>query len=188
MGMAGVVALATVFVAGGRELPRSPSRYLVVWGGGVKRGRYGGRIVSRGSPLAEVLRRYGVPVEEYRYRTTVKGRSYTRYKLVIRDTGVTSALSRLSRDMVRVRRLMKRFENVVLEVLSVMGRIKGWRILLNLIPWNRLRRWFGIKPFDYQRYLRWRNFAIVRYLKPNWRAWFYVKLKHVEGSIGFTPL
>ena len=181
-----VVALATVLLAGGMELPRRPTRYLVLWGRGVKktRGVVGWyRATTDKSPLAEVLRKYGVEVEEHRYYTTVKGRRYVRYKLVVRDERLTARLARLARDEARLRRLLKRFENVVLDVLAHMGRIRGWRNLLDLVPWSRLRRWFGIKPFNYRTYDRWRNYAIARFLKPNWRAWLYRKLLAIEERL-----
>ena len=185
-GIAGIVALATVLVASGRELPGRPTRYLVLWSRGVARfkGFIGwSRITVKGSPLADVLRKYGVSVEEHQYYTTVKGRRYTRYKLIIRDEKLTAKLSRLAKDEARLRRLMKRFENIVLDVLAHMSRMRGWRKLLDIMPWSRLMRWFGIKPFNYRTYDRWRNYKIVKFLKPNWKGWLYRKLLAVDEAL-----
>ena len=186
MGTQAVVALATVLVASGRELPEKPTRYLVIWGRGVARFRdtFGWyRLTAVGSPLANVLRKYGVQVEEYKYTTTVKGRRYVRYKLIVRDERLTARLARLRNDEIKLRRLLKRFENIVLDVLFHMGRIRGWRNLLDLIPWRRLMKWFGIKPFNYNTYVKWRDRKIVRFLKPNWRGWLYRKLLAVEKEL-----
>ena len=71
---------------------------------------------------------------------------------------------------------MKRFESVVLDVLSHMSRLRGWRRLRSLFPRRRLLRWFGIKPFNYAVYDRWRSYKIVRLLKPDWRGWLYRRL------------
>jgi hypothetical protein len=185
MGVTGAIALATVLVASCRELPTRPTRYLVLWGRGIKktRGFLGWRqVIVKGSPLAEVLRKYGVDIEEHQYTTTVNGRKYIRFKLIVRDEKLTGELARLARNEARLRRLMKRFENIVLDVLSHMGRIRGWRKLVKLFPYQRLARWFGIRPFNYRVYDRWRNHAITRFLKPNWRAWLYRKLLAVHES------
>lgn len=121
---------------------------------------------SKASPLAEVLRRYGVSVEEHAYYTMVKGEKYRRFKLVVRDESATRRLAALARSEVKLRRLMKRFESAVQEVLFCMGRIRGWRRLLDLIPARRLRRWLGIKPFKLSVYNQWRYRKIARRLKP----------------------
>ena len=186
MSVSAVVALAAALVASGRRLPEKPTRYLVLWGRGVRKVRtFVGwrRVITDGSPLAGVLRKYGVPVEEHRYTTTVRGARYVRYKLIVRDERLTARLARLARDEARLRRMLKRFENIVLDVLAHIRRITGWRALLDLIPVARLRRWLGIKPFNYRIYDRWRNHAITRFLKPNWRAWLYRRLLAVEEKL-----
>ena len=163
----GAVALAAVLAAGGRELPTKPTRYLVLWGGGHR--------------LAEALRRYGVEAEVHTYHTTVKGRRYERYKLIVRDERLTGRLAKLASDRARLRALMRRFRDVVLDVLASLKRMAGWRKLLELVPAALLMRWFGIRPFRLTTYRRWRNRAIVRHLKPNWRAWLFWRVKLGKG-------
>jgi len=183
MSATAVVALATVLVASGRGLPEKPTRYLVIWGRGVAKTRTflgWGRLAVKGSPLASVLRKYGVPVEEHRYTTMVKGRRYTRYKLVVRDVKLTARLASLAGNTAKLRRLLKRYENIVLDVLFHMGKIRGWRILTKLIPWTRLMRWFGVRPFNYRVYDKWRDRRIVRHIKPDSRGWLYRKILAAE--------
>jgi len=162
MALQGVVALATVLAAGGREFPAKPTRYLVLWGGGHR--------------LAEVLGKYGVEAEVHTYQTTVRGRRYGRYKLIVRDEKITGRLARLAGDRARLSALMRRFGDVVVDVLGALKRLAGWRKLLELVPARLLRRWLGIKPFRRGVYRRWRNRAITRHLKPNWRGWLYFRL------------
>ena len=139
------------------------------------------RAITRGSPLARVLSKYGVNVEEHRHSTTVKGRRYAHYKLIMRDERVAAVLARLAKDESRLRWLMKRFENVVLDVLAHMDRMRSWKALLDLLPWSRLGRWFRIKPFDCTTYEPWRNRKIVLFLKLSWRVWLYCRLLALEG-------
>jgi len=174
MGPRPVVALATALIASGRELPARPTRYLVLWCGG----RW----------LAEALRRHGVMVEAYRYRTTVKGRKYERWKLVVRDERLTARLAKLSSDAAKLSALLRRFEGVVVDVLAAMKRMRGWMRLLDLIPRGTLMRWFGIRPFNYVVYKAWADHAIVRAIKPNWRGWLYRRLlaaKEKAGKLGY---
>ncbi|OWJ54730.1 hypothetical protein [Pyrodictium delaneyi] len=114
-----------MLVTSGRKHSNKPARYFVVWGRGVAkfRGTFGWRrMFVEGSPLASTLRKYGVPVEEYRYNTTVKGRRYTRYKLIVRDEKLTARLARLVQNMVKLRRLLERRENIVLMFYSTWAR------------------------------------------------------------------
>ena len=64
------------------------------------------RVTTNGSPLADVLRK------------TIKGRRYVRYKFIIRDEELTARLARPARDKVKLRRLLKRFKDMVLGVLA----------------------------------------------------------------------
>lgn len=161
-----MVALATALIASGRGLPRRRRRYLVLWAGG--RTVPGGR----GSRLATILRLHGVDVEEHEYYTAVGDRRYRRFKLVVRDERLLARLAEL--DEVRLRRLMKRYEGVVRSVLASMGRVR-WEGILALVPESRLKRWLGIKPFSRDVYMMWRNRTVTRRLKPDWRAWVYVR-------------
>jgi len=168
VGLQAVVALAAALVAGGRELPSRPTRYLVLWGGGPQ--------------LAGTLAGRGVRVEVHSYWTTVGGRRYRRYKLVVRDERLTARLARLAGDKARLSALMRRFGDVVLSVLGNMKRMRGWRKLLDLIPRGTLMRWFGIRPFNYRRYKLWADRAIVRAIKPDWRGWLFLRLRYGNWS------
>lgn len=175
---AAVAAVAAALWAGGRELPRRPRRYLVLWGGGsASLLMYHNKM----SPVAAVLRRYGVNVDVYVYKTTVKGRKYPRWKLVIRDSRVGRALTRYTRPD-KLRRLLLRHWRVVLEVVNAMGRVVAWRRLLDTYPRARLLRGLGIRPFNRDVYWKWQMKAITRYLKPNWRGWLYVVRKLREDT------
>jgi len=169
----GVVALVAVLAAGGRELPTKPTRYLVLWGGGHR--------------LAQVLERYGVRAEVHAYQTTVNGRKYERFKLIVRDVRITGRLARLAGDRARLKALMRRFKDVVLGVLAALRRMAGWRKLLELVPATLLMRWLGIRPFSLPTYRRWRNRAIARHLKPNWRGWLFWRLRLGKGLLWSWP-
>ena len=166
-----------------------PNRYLVLWGGGVKRTlTIWGRHTAIGSALADVLREYGVDVEVRKYSTTVKGRKYVRYKLIIRDIKLTARLARLAKNPIKLRRLMRRYGNVVADVLAHMGRLRGWRALLAMFPRATLKRWLGIRPFRYGTYIMLRNLAIVRHLKPNRRGMMYKLIRMTEEKDGIRIL
>lgn len=159
----GVIALATLLIASGRPLPRRPVRYLVLW-----------------SSMGYTLERYGVNVEIKTYKTKVYGKKYKRYKVIVRDVKITAKLARLARNEIKLRRMLKRHEKIVLDVLYKMDKMFGWRNFLRLIPHARLLRWFGIKPFNFEKYFMWKNRAIVRHIKPNWRAWAYKRRMYAE--------
>jgi len=163
-----VVALAAALVAGGRELPSRPTRYLVLWGGGPQ--------------LAGALAGHGVKAEVHSYWTTVGGRRYRRYKLVVRDERLTARLAGLAGDKARLSALMRRFRDVVLDVIGAVKRMAGWRKLLELVPASLLRRLLGIKPFRRGVYRAWRNRAIARHLKPDWRGWLFLRLRYGNWS------
>jgi len=154
------VVLATTLIAGGRPLPTRTRRYLIIWA----------------KSSAKLLDKYKVKYEKHVYHTTVEGEKYTRYKLVVRDVKATRILAKLAKNKTKLKRVLKRYENVVKEVLQASARHTGWRTITNYIPSSRLRRWFGIRPFDYFTYEKHRNRAIVKLLKPDWRGWLYRRL------------
>ena len=166
---AGVALLAAALLAGGRELPRRPRRYLVLWGGA--RGRVyiyiGGR--ARYSPLVYFLKEIGgVKLEQHVYSTTVKGRRYKRYKIVVRDYAATRKLAELARNPARLKRWLLRYRDLVMKMLATLARIpRIWNVLkFYSIRW--VKKQMGIRPFRYDRYSTWRTKKIARELSPNW--------------------
>jgi len=152
----GAVALATVVLAGGGSLPGARATRVVLWGD------YGG-----------LLSGYGVRVEERVYSTRVKGRVYERRVVVVRDRRLVVFLSRLTPRVYAA--AARSMPGVVRDVLFGMRRWRGWRRLLEWLPRPLLQRILGVKPFNRGVYLRVRGRRLVRAVKPDWRAWLFVR-------------
>ena len=166
---AGVALLAATLLAGGRELPKRPRRYLVLWGGA--RGRVyiyiGGR--AHRLPLVYYLAEIGgVKLEVRKYTTTVRGRRYDRYKIIVRDYAATRKLAELARDEARLRRWLVRYRTLVMRMLACMARVPNIMNVLRFYDLRWVRRWMGIRPFDYTKYHIWRTKKVARELSPSW--------------------
>jgi len=119
--------------------------------------------------------KYGVRATLHSYWTTVNGRRYRRYKIVVRDPRVTGWLARRRRYK-RLRRLFHRYKHVVFEVLT--KKPKVYYRVHRFIPRTIVMAAYGIKPFNYWRYRENMHREVVKRLKPNWRArnWY---IEHV---------
>lgn len=153
-------AIGAALLASGRRLPARPRRYLVFWGGGLN------------GLLPVALQELGVPVEVSVYSTTVRGRRYRRYKIVVRDAVATRRLVAWDRAGV-LGRMIRRYWQAVLPVVSsvrvrsvvpllVMPRM-AIRLLLYSDVWRRRLRRLGVtlelapwrrRAFNYVRLLR----------------------------------
>ena len=122
--------------------------------------------------MSRTLEWYGVQHDYRVYRTTVRGRRYWRTKIIIRDTSITALLATWARRKRLFRSILERYKNVVLSVWRAM-RIRT--AILEHLPASLLREWLGIRPYNPMTYYDWRNRAVTRLLKPNWRGWLYMK-------------
>lgn len=178
-----LIALSTLLIVSGRNIPKNGSRYLVLWskGKGIVRNDKKEPIKEKKTSIGNILLKYGVDVEEYKYTTNVNGKKYTRYKLIIRDEKLTKKVAEIIDNKAKLSRLMNKFSDVVFDIISHTSKMTEWRPLLKVISITKLMKFFGIKPFNYGRYFVWKKHKIVKYMKPNWRGWLFKRLIIASG-------
>lgn len=167
----GAAALAAALYIRNLSPPSKPRRYFVLWFGQTNRvSRRLGR--DGGCAIASVLKKYGVYVDGYTYRTKVGRKIYSRCKTVVRDTKILAAVIKLFSNRIELIRAMKRFENIVIEVFESIGRFsrEGVSNLTREFPMRRLRRWFGVKPYRPRIYVKWekRRYLMKRIRLKRW--------------------